>query len=412
MEKKERLLSGVRVVELATFIAAPTCTKAMADWGAEVIKIESPYGDPMRFTGGDNLMPIDEDENPGFDLENSNKKGIVINLKSPKGMEAFDKLIGTADVFVTNLRSNALQKLGISYEQLSERYPEIIFAQVLGYGEEGPAKDKPGYDFTAFAARGGILGTLYEEGTVPMNCVPGIGDHQCGMFLASGICASLFNRTNTGKGEKVTVSLYNAALYTMGIMVTSAQYGNAYPISKRNLPNPLLKHYMTKDNRCLQMAIPQYDKYIRQLLDIIGIPELIEDDRFSTFKNLKGNTALLTDLIQERILGKNVDEWLQLFEEADLPCEKAYLWDEILEDEQAWANDYLRKVEYANGNSGVLVNTPVKFKYDVQDDFRLAPKIGEHTEEILASLGYSESEMASMHEAKDIKIYESKLAAK
>ena len=384
MEVNQRLLSGVKVVELATFIAGPICTKALADWGADVIKIESPFGDPMRFTGGDNKMPIDENENPGFDLENANKRGVVINMKSEQGMEAFKKLLSTADVFVTNLRTQALEKLGISYDQLREKYPGIIFGQVLGYGEEGPAKDRPGFDFTAFGARGGITGTLYEEGTAPMNSVPGFGDHPCGMYLAAGICASLF--------------------FTRGICNTSANYGKTYPIAKKTLPNPLLKHYMTKDNRCLQLAIPQFDKYIGLVSEIIGAPEIMENEKFNSFRNLKENTADLTDLIQAKISTKNVDEWMEIFEKADLPCEKAYLWDEILEDEQAWANDYLRKVEFPNGNKGVLVNTPVKFTNDKEDGFKLAPKLGEHTAEVLLSLGYTQEQVDTMAANKDIKI--------
>ena len=236
--KTGKLLSGVKVIELATFVAAPACTKALGEWGADVLKIEAPSLDPFRFAGGDNKMPIEEDENPGFDLENSNKRGIILNLKSNKGMEIFNKLLSTADVFVTNLRTAALEKLGISYDQLSKKYPGIVFGQILGYGDKGPAKDRQGYDFTAFAARGGILGTMYEKGTVAMNSVPGFGDHQCGMYLAGGICAALYKKQLSGRGEKVTVSLYNAALYTMSIMITSSQYGNTYPIKKQQTRNP------------------------------------------------------------------------------------------------------------------------------------------------------------------------------
>ncbi len=150
MNSSVKLLAGIKVVEMSTFVAAPACNKALADWGAEVIKVESPFGDPMRYTGGDNKMPIDPHENPGFDQENTNKKGVSVNLKTAEGMEVFLKLIASADVFVTNLRTQALEKLGISYEQISGKHPGIIFGQVLGYGEKGPEKDKPGYDFTAF----------------------------------------------------------------------------------------------------------------------------------------------------------------------------------------------------------------------------------------------------------------------
>ena len=161
---------------------------------------------------------------------------------------------------------------------------------------------------------------------------------------------------------------------------------------------------MTKDNRCLQLAIPQYDKFIGKVLDIIGAPELLEIEQFSSFKKLGEHTAEMTDHIQNQISQKNVDEWMALFEEADLPCEKAYLWDEIIEDEHAWANDYLRKVTFDNGNEGVLVNTPVKFANDEEDRFTLGPKLGEHTEEVLLSLGYSKEDVKAMAENKDVKV--------
>ncbi len=201
-----------------------------------------------------------------------------------------------------------------------------------------------------------------------MNSVPGIGDHQCGLYLAGGICASLLKKERTGKGEKVTVSLYNAALFTMGTMVVSANYDNTYPVKKKDLPNPLLKHYMTKDNRCLQLAIPQYDKFIVKVLELIGIPEVAEDERFKSFKGLKENTSVLTGIIQSAIEKKDVDEWLSLF------------------------------------NEGVLVNTPVKFKHHTEEEFRLAPLLGEHTEEVLMTLGYGESEIRRMAEDKVVRM--------
>lgn len=156
--------------------------------GATVIKIESPKGDPMRFMGKLVSMPIDDErENPAYDQQNSGKKGIVLNLKSEKGREVMHRLLEKADVFITNNRQDALKRMGLSYEQLSGRYPSLVYGQVSGYGETGPDKDKPGYDFTAYYARGGISGTLYEKGTSPLLTVAGFGDTQVGLCLASGV---------------------------------------------------------------------------------------------------------------------------------------------------------------------------------------------------------------------------------
>ncbi|NLK72444.1 MAG: CoA transferase [Clostridiales bacterium] len=402
MENNNRLLSGVKVVELSTFVAAPICAKALAEWGADVIKVESLGGDPLRFRGIDSKMPIGDDENPNFDLENSYKRTVGLNLKSPKGREIFDKLIADADVFVTNIRTAALVKMGLSYEQLSEKYPGIIFAQILGYGEEGPDKDKPGYDFTGYFARGGILGTLYEKNTSPLVPVQGFGDHQCGMYLAGGICAALYNKLRTGKGEKVTVGLYQAAIYAMGIMITSANYGNSYPVSRKEVRQPLLNTYLTKDNRCLMVAVAEYDKYFTKFVETIGIPEIGNDENYCKLANLGSKNVELIEMISKQIEQKNIDEWLEIFANADLPCEKAYLWEEILEDEQAWANGYLRKVKYPSGNERALPAMPVTFKNAGRPEHKIAPSIGENTDEILLSLGYSEDEIKEMKENKDI----------
>ena len=201
MDQSYKPLAGITVVELATFIAAPCSARIMADWGANVIKVESPKGDPMRNMGALVNMPTDENENVAFDQQNSNKCGIIINLKEPEGKEVLYRLLDKADVFVTNNREDALVRMGLSYEQLSERYPALVYGQVSGYGEEGPHKDRPGYDFTSYYARGGISGTLYEKGTSPVMTVAGFGDQQVGLALTAGICGALVQAKRTGKGE-------------------------------------------------------------------------------------------------------------------------------------------------------------------------------------------------------------------
>ena len=185
MNRDNQFLKGVKVVELATFIAAPACGRFLADVGADVIKVEAPAGDQLRYTAPSEGRPLDQRENTTFDLENANKRGIALNLKSPGAKEVFFKLLEDADVFLTNWRPDALVRAGLDYEELKARFPKLVYAQITGYGDKGPDKDLPGFDFTAFFARGGLLGTLYEKGTVPMNVIPGLGDHQAGMFLAS-----------------------------------------------------------------------------------------------------------------------------------------------------------------------------------------------------------------------------------
>ena len=162
METVKRPLEGVKVVELATFIAAPSCARYLADLGAQVVKVEAPGGDPLRYTAINEGRPTGDYENISFDLDNANKEGICLNTKSPEGREALEKLIAQADVFITNVRHKSLVKSCLDYDTLKVKYPKLVVGYVTGYGEEGPDKDLPGFDFTAFAARGGILGTLMD----------------------------------------------------------------------------------------------------------------------------------------------------------------------------------------------------------------------------------------------------------
>ena len=389
-------LEGLKVVELATFVAAPTCARALADWGADVIKVESLKGDPIRYVGGNTKFPTLPEENPNFDLCNLSKKSIALNLKDKKGLEILHKLLKQSDVFVTNNRTKALEKMGLNYEQLKEQYPGLIFAQVLGYGDKGPLKDKPGFDFTAYYARGGMLGTLYEKDTSPINPVPAFGDNQVAIALTSGILAALYKKTKTGVGDKVTVSLYQTAIFALNTPITAAQYGFSYPVSRTEVVNPFLNTYKTKDDRWLQLAGPEYDRLFPEFMKALGREDLIADERYCTFKSIAGKTTGIIKIIGAQILQKTADDWLKIFEEHDIPCEKALLWSEILKDEQAWANDYLQEIHYATGNTRTLVNLPVKFESLGKTEYTRGPLLGENTTDILNKLEYSEDAIKSL----------------
>ena len=167
-----------------------------------------------------------------------NKKFIAMNLKNPKGMEALHRMLADADVLVTSFRQKALDKLGLGYEQLKEKYPRLIMAQMFGYGDKGPEKDTAGYDVTCYVARGGILGSFHERGTSPINEPNAFGDYQVALTLASGICAALYAREKTGKGDRVVTSLFHQALWAMSVPIMSAQYGNQYPKSRIEVAHP------------------------------------------------------------------------------------------------------------------------------------------------------------------------------
>lgn len=404
MDLNRNMLNGVKVLELATFIAAPACGRFLADVGAEVIKVESPAGDQLRYTAPSEGRPLNQYENTTFDLENANKKGIALNLKSPAAKEVFFKLLEESDVFLTNWRPDALERAGLDYETLKSRFPKLVYGQITGYGDKGPDKDLPGFDFTAFFARGGLLGTLYERGTVPMNVIPGLGDHQAGMFLVSGVIAALYKAKETGKGEKVSVSLFHSAMYTVGVMLQAAQYtdhGLQYPISRKDTGNPFLVAQETKDGRFIQTCMPPYNFYFSRYMKAIGREDLIDDERYSKIENLNGKSSEVCDIIAAQIIQKDAAQWDEIFREADIPFSLAQTWEEILVDEQAWANDYLYSMEYDNGNTRTLVRPPVMFTEAGLPKYERGPLLGEHSKEVIKDLGYSDEEIKEMEENKE-----------
>lgn len=413
MSNNKSLLSGVRVVELANFIAAATAGRFLADLGADVIKIEAAQGDPLRFTAPSEGRPLDMYENTTWELENANKRCVSLNIKVPEGKEAFFKLLETADVLITNWRIQALERAGLGYESLKERFPKLVYAICTGYGELGPDKDLPGFDFTAFFARAGYLECLRQADGKPMNVVPGLGDHNVGMNLAAGILAALYHAKQTGKGEKVETSLYETAIFNMGMMVQAAQYtdyGKRYPINSAENDNPCNNAYKTKDGRYIQICFPNYNVYFKTFAGCLGRPELGENDRYYPIQNLQANglTTEMYDIIAECFAQKNADEWEKILTEADLPFARARNWEEMLVDPQAWANDCFYKMQYANGNERTLVRPPVRFREMGTPKYDRGPLIGEHGPEVLAELGYSDSQIKDMLESKALFVWEDK----
>lgn len=300
MSEVKRPLEGVKVVELATFIAAPCCARFLADLGAEVIKVEAPAGDPLRYTAVNEGRPQDQKENTSYDLENAGKTCVCLNTKTAAGREALEKLIAGADIFITNWRQTPLKKAALDYDTLHAKYPKLVYGFVSGYGEKGPDKDLPGFDFTAFFARGGVLGTLFDKDSLPMLTIAGFGDHQVGMYLASGVLAALYRARETGIGDRVVVSLFHSAIWDVSLILQASQYGDPttqYPLSRRTLPNPLVVAHKTKDGKWLQIAMPQYNRHYPIFMRAIGHPELAEDPRYYPQTNLQANIEEFYDFL-------------------------------------------------------------------------------------------------------------------
>jgi crotonobetainyl-CoA:carnitine CoA-transferase CaiB-like acyl-CoA transferase len=398
-------LSGYRVVELSTFMAAPSCGRLMADWGAEVIKVEAHAGDPWRFFGQSMCLPTKEDESPAWEMYNANKRGIVVDLKNAEGQQILHKLLETADVLITNNRPEALEKLNLNYDNLKEKYPRLVYALVTGFGEEGPDVDQPGFDVVAFWARSGFLADLVKPDEYPVYSPAGFGDLTVGLSLFGGICAALLGRQTTGKGDKVSVSLYGTAIWCVSLLVAAVQkrYGNKFPKARLE-GNPVAIPYRCKDNEWIMLSILQHDRYWPAFCKALGREDLIDDERFKNQGLALQNRQLLIPILEETFKTRSSEEWVQRLREADIVHDRLRHFTDILTDEQAWANNYLTNYPFANGEKAILACTPIQSEAAGPLPYEKGPLLGEHTKEVLADLGYSAGEIEEFKNKKVIAV--------
>ncbi|MCI7223026.1 CoA transferase [Fusobacterium sp.] len=386
-------LKGVRVIDLTYFVAGPGTGKILADWGADVIKIEPSFGDPGRKTGGTLTMPIEDNMiNPFYTAYNSNKRGLSINLKTKEGLLILDKLLEKANVFLTSYRTGALIRLGLDYETLSKKYPHIIWAQVNGFGDFGPAKDKPGFDTVAFWARSGAMIDIAEKGTI-VNPAIAFGDATTSCSLAGGICAALYEQQKTGKGQKVMVSLFAQAIWNLSTLICSTQFKDSYPKTRKSAVSPVINSYKCKDDKWIFLSILEHERYYKELCHVIEREDLIEDERFKTNLEAKKNAELFINILDEGFARFTQEEIIKRLSSFDIAHEKIQHVKEVLDDPQALENNYIFEFENRDMTKTKMAMTPVKFNNIEINKQVDAPKIGEHNEIILKELGYSKDDI-------------------
>ncbi len=395
-------LSGIKVVELATFVAGPVTARLMADMGADVIKVEAPGGDGWRKSGVSYLpQHFSEDENPVFDIYNAGKKHISLNLKTPEGKEVFHKLLSQADVFITNTRPAALKRLGFSYDDIKDKYPQLIYAIVLGYGEQGPDADKPAFDTTAFWSRSGFLRDMapvtadYQPTTAPSS----VGDTATGYLLMGEISTALFNRTRTGKGDYVSSTLYHNGVFCMGTMAIIAQdpFGRSYPYNRvdNGVPGGC---YQCADGEWIFFALGNAAVNHPKFCALIGHPDLLEDPRFQPH-NRWANRYEYYEYYKEAFLTKTAAEWVALADGMDLPLVRMAHFKDISVDPQAWANSFVENVEFRTGRTEVMPTSPIEMASFKPPKTKPAPLNGADSVAILQELGYTDAEISAMKES-------------
>lgn len=394
----QQVLKGIKVVDLTTFAAAPSAGRMFADWGADVIKVEGLGGDPVRGFGAGMHMPITEEENPIWQLENANKRGVAINLKSPDGMAFFHKLLSQADVFITNTRMGSLVKLGLDYDTLSQKYPKLVWGHISGYGLEGPEAARPGFDVTSFWARSGAMADVVLPEQPPITAPAGVGDNSTGLALMAGVCAALVRQKMTGRGERVTASLLGTACWTYGFMLASSQYGDEYPKPRLAPMHPLLTSFCCADGEWVVLTVTEYERYFKSVCQVLGLDELIENEKYNTLKALSDgeNKAELMARMEAAFRTMPREHWMAEMAKVDVACERVRHFRDLHQDPQARANGNVVLYRFDNGNEAYLPCTPVQFGVCQAPPCRRAPSVGEHTVEVLRQLGYAQEEIDRM----------------
>lgn len=400
-------LAGIKVVELCEWVAAPAAVRCLSEMGATIYKVEPPHGDAQRTQGPGFGCEQNEKEDPTIDLNNTNKNFISINLKDEEGMKFMKKLLAEADVFVNNLRDKALVKLGLDWKTIHEEFPTLIWAQMRGYGEFGPEKDSPGFDAVCWAARGGVANVFREDGESPAIAPQAFGDYNAGAMLAGGITAALFNRTRTGKGEKVVTNLYAAAIWAGNIGICATQFGAPYPKSRKHVPNPFNNTYRTYDDKWIYICMPQYNKYYEMMMGLFDLPEQINNPDTSTLAALKasGKNVDVIQWLEAAFAKKTFDEWMVIFKKNEVPAQKCFRYTDIVKDQEAYDNDSLRIVEYEEYGKRALPMSPLRFESYGDPPIILSKPVGYHTVEFLKEFGYSDEQIAAMEDSGAVVAY-------
>jgi crotonobetainyl-CoA:carnitine CoA-transferase CaiB-like acyl-CoA transferase len=398
------MLDGIRVIELAEWVAAPTASVVLGDFGADVIKIERlEGGDAMRGIGQTGTVPVPKDFNQLWELHNRNKRSVALDIKKEEGKEIVYKIAKNVDIFISNFRVPTLEKLGYDYSSISRINPGIIYLMVTGYGTRGPSKNWPGLDETAYWTRAGIMGLLGEPDAPPPVLRGAMGDLPTAIFAVAGIALALYHREKTGLGQQLEVSLLNSGIWAMGIdLQTTIHCKTEIPkVSRKEKINPLYNNYRTKDNRWIMFSMPQSDKYWPGFCEAIGRQDLRVDPRFDTHQNREQNHKVLISILDEVIGEKSVAELRDKFIEAGLVWDVSQTMSEVVNDLDVLRNEYI--IEYDHPTRGRIkgISSPIKFSETPAQIRSAAPELGQHTEEILQRLGYT---WAQIVELKDKKI--------
>lgn len=393
-------LEGIRVVEVANWLAAPSAAALMADLGADVVKVEHPGGDPWRATympGQKADFDPETDVDAPFELDNRGKRGLALSLERPGASDVMHRLIARADVFITNLTAPRIERYDLSYERLHEINPRLVYVVLTGYGTRGADQAKTGFDHSAFWSRSGIMSLFGEPGGPPMQCRPGQGDHTTALNLLSGTLAALRLRDLTGEGQRVEITLQRTGAWTIGVDLSAVLITERQPQRmNRIVPgNPLFNWYETADGRWVMLVMPTPDRHWAPMCRALDREDLLADERYATLAERRRHSAELTAQIADTMRTRTLSEWTPRLDAEVLTWAPVAEVTEVIADPQMEEMDAWRWLEGTQGPFRTL-NTPFEITGAEIGPRGPAPRTGEHTQEVLLEFGFSDEEIASL----------------
>lgn len=400
-EPTKCVMEGIKVVEVGLFALVPAAAAVLADWGADVVKVEHPeYGDPLRGLAPWGIKPGTGGFTYMWEACNRGKRSIGVDIATPDGLEVLLRLVDEADVFLTNFLPSARRKLGIDVDHIRARNPTIIYGRGSGYGPKGDEADVGGFDAAAYWFRSGVGSAAMPPGSAePINLPgPGFGDIQTGSQLAGGIAAALFARTRTGQGTVVDASLLSAGMWAMQGSITGAATIGQGELPKRariEVTNPLTIAYRTADDRWIGLVMLDSQRYWPALCAAIGRPDLVDDERFAVARSRAVNCVACVAELDAAFGSQPLAHWQKALADQEGPWSVVAHAGDAVHDAQARANGYIQDVDYGDGRSLPLVSSPLQFDEETVR-LRPAPDHAVHTEEVLLELGMDWDEIARL----------------
>jgi formyl-CoA transferase len=387
-----RLLDGLKVIDAASFIAGPVAATVLADFGADVIKIEAPGGDGYRNIVNNAGMPAAE-LNYAWQVDNRSKRGLCLDLSTEAGQAILHRLLAGADVLVTNFLPRVRDKLGLGAEALLARYPRLIYASMSAYGESGPEVEKSGFDSTALWARTGLMDLVKPEPeATPARSLPGMGDHPTGIALLAAIMMGLYKRERTGRGSHVSTSLVANGIWMNAFYAQAALNGAEIPPRphRDDAPNPLTNHYRCKDGRWFILAAVNEAREVESVFKAIGREDLLADPRFADKPSRRANAPALTAILDAAFAGRDWADWREIMGRHRITFGPVAKLDDMAGDEQL---RHAGALVPHGSDGGLTVGSPVFMDGETKRRPQPAPDVGAHNREILAELGYDASEI-------------------